>query len=680
MRFLWKGHPESVDKTSKVLNRNLVALFILSVLIASCGKSLVNMAVDSLMPDRTVIITSLPQSETPNEIWFFDNSDDNNLFTSCRYGEQTGIWEYREATTYGYGGNMIVHYGDDAASLSFSVPVSPNSYIMFWKNINSGSVLIESDGHTNQLDLKSGVEGGELMKVYPFQNSILPVMVRVVVYFVLCALAFAVLIMTYIQLAYRKRHMSFLCSDAKWFYIFPIWIALYIFAVMQYKAGIPNFLEFGDQVYYWRESLLHAGSWSTEYLAQALLSFRGYLCNFFPTVAQVAGQYIHVDPVHIYFIFTSGAIAWLVTFVLPGLYKLLTGKTATLHQVTMSLLIYLFFWNGTLTAVLADLFGATAFLSGILFAFRLAKERKIRFACLTGFFWAAACNFRTAYQYGIYVLLAFALLWGLIMMVRRRKANKTYGENEGKKVYVNALACVAATVSVFLLVSFPQLQINMSRGHAGFLPYDYAGAWPIATPTQSLLEWSANHSLDTAYTGYPYMVSDAQMLTMEREAGYQETAGALTIQQILEVYANSPLDSLTYVIKKMFLAFDAKTSVSYPEGVHWRESSGFVYSLLNYFVLGSALYVLFCGKSVKKGERMLAGLLFVGLVLPQMFVHVEWRYFLASYILLYFFFVYHFVGELSAILAKEQTEGLGYLPYICIVLCAAFTISLTIHA
>lgn len=30
---------------------------------------------------------------------------------------------------------------------------------------------------------------------------------------------------------------------------------------------------------------------------------------------------------------------------------------------------------------------------------------------------------------------------------------------------------------------------------------------------------------------------------------------------------------------------------------------------------------------------MLAGLLFVGLVLPQMFVHVEWRYFLASYIL-----------------------------------------------
>ena len=70
-----------------------------------------------------------------------------------------------------------------------------------------------------------------------------------------------------------------------------------------------------------------------------------------------------------------------------------------------------------------------------------------------------------------------------------------------------------------------------------------------------------------------------------------------------------------------------------------------------------------------------------GLVLPQMFVHVEWRYFIFTYIFLYYLVSYHFIGEWYVCSENNGGAIKKYVPISFIVyIFLAFLISLTIYA
>ena len=482
----------------------------------------------------------------------------------------------------------------------------------------------------------------------------------------------------------RKKGLSIVFD--KYYPVF-LWLILYLYAAVQYKFGIPNYLEFGDQMYYWLGDLFAEGIWNPAYVATQTVGFRGWMCNLFPSISQHAGNLLRIDPVFIYLIFTSGAICWLCSYVMPKIYELLTNHKAGLLQKNAFILVYLFFWNGTLTAVLTDMFGAVAFLSGTMYALRFFfGKRQVTSAIGAGLFWAISCNFRTAYQYGIVVMIIAAIIVTGAKYIKRRKARR---EEEGNAVCYpkkgkKAVAGILCAIGMFVLTSFPQYAINVERGFSSFLPYDYAGAvgtlMVYADGRQAtLLESSANQSLQYGYSGYPYVVSDDQMLSLKTQL--YNSSDILSLSQILSVYSNNPLETLIYLVKKLLVAFDPKTNVTYPLYSLWRETPGLLFSFLNYFVIGSALYILVVGKRINIREKAVCAMFFIGLVLPQMFVHVEWRYFLSTYMLLYMLFTYHFVGAILTDPDEVVTlKKSNYLQYITVFILLAFTLSLTIFA
>ncbi|MCF2616349.1 hypothetical protein JQM68_03960 [Oscillibacter valericigenes] len=274
-------------------------------------------------------MTVLPTNHSGNDVWIFDDANKNSLFEECKNGVKDGIWEYRDASEHGYAGNMIVSYSDNkGAIIRFSAKLEQNAYITFWKNSNSAVIMIEADGEKQTADLYSDVEGGEMLRIYPFAKSMLPVIVRGGIYCLLVAMLFTALFALE-QEALEPRRSKLLGYAWKKWMIFPIWGVLYFIAVVEYKRGIPNFLEFGDQLYYWNVSLLDTnGKWNPAWLSENVIAFRGYLCQLLPTISKLIGNATGIDPVHIYFLFTSFAISWLTAYVLPMLYTELTKKSA----------------------------------------------------------------------------------------------------------------------------------------------------------------------------------------------------------------------------------------------------------------------------------------------------------------------------------------------------------------
>lgn len=644
--------------------KNFIVLLALSVIVVCTGCSGVNKFVNQVLPYRVITITVEQSESSENEVCIFDDGGMYTLFRACKNGDLTEQWEYREANEYGYNG-IVTDSNNIGAAISFSAAERPEYYLQFWKQENGGVVTIDVNGKKTYLDLCSDIDDEEILTIYPFANAILPLFLRLAIYGSIIVVCFVVLALGCYWFVIRGLKLpQLLRSYIPKTHFFPLWILLYGYAVTQYKIGIPNFLESGDQTYYWIRSLLNNGRWDPVYLAETQVSFRGYLCHLFPTISKVVGEAFSIDPLYIYFIFTSSSVSWLVAYVLPGLYESLTGQKATYVQVLVSLAVFLFFWNGTLTAVLVDLFGAVAFISGMLFALKFWKEKNLRFAVFVGLFWAIACNYRTAYQYEIMVVCLVAIAYQIMVLLKRSR-NRTFGGDiVNSKLFIFGLICALLS---FTLVSLPQLQINLAREHTGLLPFD---------DNNGLARGSSN---SIYYTGYPISVTDGHMLSMKTQL--YDGSERLTIPQVFSVYTNSPLESLTYIGKKLLMAFDTKTNITYPEGINWRGSIGLIFSFLNYFVLGSAMYIVFKGKRTNNLERVIFLLFFVGLVLPQMFVHVEWRYFLSTYILLYFFFAYHFVGEVflepgnSRYLIEEN-----YFSYILTLIFMAFTVSLTIYA
>ena len=280
------------------------------------------------------------------------------MFSSCVSAVDSSMWEYRDAEEYQYSANTLLSYGDnEGATLTITSPVKSNSYLMFWRHMGCGEVTIDVDGKEYIVDAQS--EAGDYYRFYPFQDSYLPFIARAIVYVILIAAAFCVLLGAYHYFANRKKPCVLSKYEFKLWYIFPLWLILFLYAVVQYKMGIPNYLAFGDQSYYWGIDLFtkelynpYSVEWAESIAAQTA-TFRGYWCNVFPSLAKTLGNLFHIDSVYFYLIASSSMMAWLTGYILPEFYSLANSKKANMLQVLLSLLLILFFWNGTLTAILA---------------------------------------------------------------------------------------------------------------------------------------------------------------------------------------------------------------------------------------------------------------------------------------------------------------------------------------
>lgn len=73
-------------------------------------------------------------------------------------------------------------------------------------------------------------------------------------------------------------------------------------------------------------------------------------------------------------------------------------------------------------------------------------------------------------------------------------------------------------------------------------------------------------------------------------------------------------------------------------------------------------------------------LLFLSIVLPETFVHMEWRYIIAGYAFLYYMFAFYFIGDTVLVPGgyKKLIEESNYLPFMLITIFIMFCFSFSV--
>ena len=125
--------------------------------------------------------------------------------------------------------------------------------------------------------------------------------------------------------------------------------------------------------------------------------------------------------------------------------------------------------------------------------------------------------------------------------------------------------------------------------------------------------------------------------------------------ELLRIFTSQIMDTILIIGKKLFLGFDTKVWVAYPDTPFQHDSRFALFSLLNYFVMGTAVYIIFMkAKLLNIREKVLWFVLFAVLIMPQTWMHVEYRYFLVGYIMMYYM-VFFKAGELF----KSERKNVG---------------------
>lgn len=523
------------------------------------------------------------------------------------------------------------------------------------------------------VDLRKSTEESEIKRVYPFGKSYFKLFLQFILYSGLFLLIFVLCFF----LNYRFKTKT--CAVPKFLIryvcvkdIFLIWLILYIVAVIHYKViGIPNYLTQGDEATYWNTMLTVNGKFDIEALA-SLYAPRGYWCYVLQTISKYIGSQLHIDAVFVWLLFPSFFISWMSEEIMPKFYEIIFEKKASVLQTIFFLIAFLYIWFYTLTSVLMDLFGLVTMMASIVYGMQFIKSKKNRYAILAGIVASISCSLRVANKFLYYALLVVYIAFLFVMKVKKNKADwKT------KFVRTGLLLSIVS----FFIVCIPQFLINEERGHFGFLPYDHDNAWV----GRSQVTWSSDRSLSYGDVALPFTVTDEQMTTMKTKL--YSRYDSLNMEQILDVFAESPLESFMFIFKKILIGYDIKTNIIYPvvkdRGFNiWRSSSGMVFSFINYFILFSGVYTLLFSNKVDKKEKWIAGLIFSTIVLPETLMKIEWRYIFAGYVWLYYIFAYHFIYEI--VLDKNEYRKLidktNYFPFVIVSIFIMFCFSFSFCA
>lgn len=669
------------EKNSKDV---IVPLILLSLLISSLFFEYVNNFAEVMLPTEKIVI-ELSKTEDGftrgNEIWIVDynNSINNSLDLKSTLNQniKNKTLEYRTASEYGYAFNMLISSGENKdEKIEIYSKRNPRNQIVFWKNTNSPIVNLTVENKTEHIDLYSNTNGGELYTYFPFKDDNTLLLIKSTIYIILLCIVYRLLscfLKKILCFDLKKRKREFIFREYNYKYIILIFIILYIWALIQLKVGIPNYLQFGDQCYYWNlTNFIVDGKLSLNEFAKNAVCFRGYLCNLIPFLSQTIGKVLNIDPVFIFCIFTVFSATMLLGYIVPKMYFLFRNKNPKNIQIIFLVMIFTFFWNGMLTAVLMDLMGVTSFLGSVLCILIYLKTMKNRVIIPCGMLMVFSISFRSSYKLGllgVIIILSILLIISINKTLMKKFQEKSKIFSIGTK---NILSSIAILFIVVIIVSTPQIIINQEKGHLGIFPYDEEGVWTHKEFT--LAEISANQVFTAGITGYPYVVTDNQISNFKIK--YFENDQMLTQAQMLEMFSSNPMRTIIFIGKKIFSGFDVKTNVSYPNGYDSYSSIKEIFSFLNYLIIAIAIYNMTFFNNYKL-EKITFLSVFLFLILPQTFVHVEWRYFIIGYIIIYYYFSFVFIDEI--IEKKREIFTSYYIYFISIYIILSKWITVTFY-
>lgn len=659
--------------------RACIGILLLSILFASAFAGPIRRTADRLMPSREIALTVQPGAGSKSGIGQAvllrrSSESGRNLYDLFIDAALAAGWTEDKAVSYpGYDRMAVGPIDGPSPAVRFSAPVDPGAEMVFLADPGAGILSVAVNGKTSIVDLSASIGTDGTVSIFPYSASPLPFIAKGLLFLCLTVLFFLLFLMAIVWIDAGFPGRRVLQQDFKGWYVWILFLLVYVYCFIAYQSGIPSFLEVGDQLYYWTtDNYVIGGKFDLTSFARSTVVFRGYLCHAAPFVAQKIGAAVHLDPVYVYFLFTAGTASFLLGYVIPEFHHLFFDKRAKLYSVCLYVALFSFFWQGMYTAVLVDLPGVAATAGGLLFLFRFVRCAWFTNALPAGVLLAAGVQFRAGYMLTVWLVAAGLVLYTVLIALPPIRSAWERGFRHpialGSR---RAAAGLLVGTAMFLIVCIPQWAVNQARGESGFIPSDREGSFGVEGHTLS--ELSANETLTNIMAGYPFPVSvDRQVASIKTQ--YTDSNSVLTLNQLLDMFVSRPLDTLTYIGKKLFLGFDVKTSVTYPD-------NGFnlAFSTLNYTVLACSLYALFRLKS-SIGEKMLYLVVFLSIVLPQTLVHVEWRYFIAGYLVLYYLFAYRFSKEMSEPGRLVLEIRKGFLYFASAFLFMAQCVNLTLYA
>lgn len=630
--------------------KNTIWIIFFSVILVSCLKDIVNYVVEYVfLPyENVIVITSSP------EIGIF--ADEENMAYFNRLGLNASVGEINDT-----------QYVDGLNYYNVNILKSPTVYISTLSSEGQITVLLNGE-----LEQECFIfDNGRILKSYPFSHSKHKIILLVLSYIMLITLIVIVLeVLNYVM--FKKRiHNNTIYIKKKSVLFIIVWFLVYAIVLMQYflHIGLPHYVPdnaYGDQAGYWQSYIFGKKGFDYDFLA-GLPVFRGYLCYVLPSTAQLLGGFLNVDPVAVYLLFPSSMVSWLCTILMPEMYTFYSRKKATIFQVAVAVVLFVFFWNDHVVAVMSDLYAAVFFLTSLFFVKKYIDDKTVKNAAFIGICFAATLQFRMQYIIVFLALVLWYLFKGIRNVIKKDHKPERWRHNV---VFSKKTIChIAVFVVAFVLICTPQTITNYKRNHIGMFPYDtsdaYAG-YPVV--------WSYwNTFFSYGMVMGPRFVSDGQISTMKTGMGY-ERYQVLTPEQSMDCYSNNPIDFLVAMIKKLFIGFDKKTNINYGDFALWRNTSGNLFSLINYFIIGTAIFIFVFFLTGKQKEVL--SIVFGGAVMPCLQSHCEWRYFLIGYIIFYYLFSFVFLDFLvSGGERFNDLKGKGFLKFVTVFEYASFFIS-----
>ena len=641
---------------------NFVFLGLLAFLFVGCFKDTVNSVIVNRLLPKEVVSFSVP-GYTDMRIRTGDVrvglSSDNKMISSSE--------------------------ADGAYYAEFLVTQVPEQYIM----INVSEEISEIDYRIGNVQKHYSATAEEkaagFCKIYPFADSMKKILYSILIYLSGMCLVWCWLIMLHNYLRREGCTGRVFAKEYRKPIIFfaIVFGAVFSIATIQYVFNIdlPAYMPdnaIGDQGGYWGTYIFKDGFFDFEVLA-AQAPFRGYTNFFLSSISKVIGARLSIDPVKVYLIFPALAFAWFLAIILPKFYEFFMGRKPKYVTVVAFAVVFTYFYRAWITMCTMDFYTMTLFFAAIVYAIQAYRKESVLDAAIAGLSLSLMINMH--YNFGVYmivivILYPVCILFKKIFSSEKVAAKDLFGTIKKAFSKRRIIALIVAAVC-FLIVCIPQTVVNYKNDYYGLFTHDSEDAYNGHPVSWSMWNAFFTHGMIL----WPVFIGDDQTASMKTQL-YENKGEMLHPAQAMDLYAESPVETVATLVKKTFAMFDYKSNVNYGSEITWRETKGLLFSFFNYFLLLAGLFVLIkTRKRIPWHMQVMCWLIFATSVAMNLASHVEQRSSMPFCVILYMAATYIFAGEV--VTDKNHYQELcdkGFWRFIVIGEALCFTLSMALWA
>lgn len=586
------------------------------------GGSSVKIIDNNYREERNITESYYRKYRSPSWSSIIDNVQENKGFTLVTGDKKFENFSYFEADSEG-------------ACIIFRVPVYPTTSFTVLVGDNQYGISIENSAGEKIRDIGIGEnysdEGYLCCAVFSAKDYGYIFLQYFITYAILFIFILLVLVIFWRMFLYILHNWSFCSKLSPLIMFFLIAGFQFIYVSIRYfiNPGAYEVTEMADAYYYMHPIVRNPdGQISIKTFVDGMYAFRGYIPSIIAAVCNSISARSGINIMLFYFILYAVISAFTFAVCMPLLYESLTDNKATNVSVLLSYVLFFIFWEGFLCFYLSDIPAALFAVCAIAFGsygIRGGKKERIYYL-FSGLFIGMAGGYRSAYS-----IVAYGL-WVVIII---RKVCACRKKGAAKEKLLKPMLPVLMFGIGAIIILLPQFLINVYKGHIGFFPFN--SGWKIDAHTGSIMTLTES-SFTEGLHRYNFMGSDNGDKQLWLIDSMFCTNRYYSIKEILYLLLTHPLEFIVGYCKKLFWAMSASSETIYTPGpsVVIRDFM----RMLNYFLVGTMLYALGRGKNNLYASKKIKILYILGAALtifPQAILHIERRYFLFYFLLIYFY-------------------------------------------